>query len=266
MDLGVKGKTYVLVGGSRGMGFEAARVLAQDGANVALIGRNGDFAKQQAEGLAAEHGVKSIGLSADASRPTEVEEAIRQSIAQLGPVAGLLVTPGSTNRNGTLLDMTDEDWEANFQEVLMSTVRSCRAVLPHLLEQGGGTLVTTAAYSTRAAKSFLFAYAALKNAMVNFTKNLAKTYGPQGIRANCVCPGAIETDVLAETRRRVAKEQGLPLDEALEHVMLNEWKMDVALKRIGKPHEVGELMAFLLSDRAAYMTGAIINIDGGTDF
>ena len=102
--------------------------------------------------------------------------------------------------------------------------------------------------------------------MVIFTKNLAKTYGPQGIRANCVCPGAIETGGLAETRRRVAKERGLPLEEALEHVMLNEWKMDVALKRIGKPHEVGELMAFLLSDRAAYMTGAIINIDGGTDF
>jgi NAD(P)-dependent dehydrogenase (short-subunit alcohol dehydrogenase family) len=176
------------------------------------------------------------------------------------------VTPGTTARNGTLLEMSDEDWEANFQDVLMSAVRSCRAILPHLLENGGGTLVTTAAYSARSAKSFLFAYAALKAAIVNFTKNLAKTYGGQGIRANCVCPGAIETEVLQTHRKAAALEHGLPEERALEHVMFEVWKMPVAQKRVGRPQEVGELMAFLLSDRAAYMTGATINIDGGTDF
>jgi NAD(P)-dependent dehydrogenase (short-subunit alcohol dehydrogenase family) len=248
------------------MGLEAAEVLAADGARLAIVGRDGARAEEQARGLRARHGAEVVGLSADAGRAGEVEGAVSDAIAALAPVAGLLVTPGSTARNGTLLDMSDADWEGCFQDVLMSAVRSCRAILPHLIQNGGGTLVTTAAYSARSAKSFLFAYAALKAGIVNFTKNLAKTYGAQGIRANCVCPGAIETDVLAARRKIAAREYGLPEERALEHVMFEVWKMPVAQGRVGRPREVGELMAFLLSDRAAYMTGATINIDGGTDF
>ena len=101
---------------------------------------------------------------------------------------------------------------------------------------------------------------------VNFTKNIAKTYGERGVRANCVCPGAIETDVLAARRQSAAEDYGLPFDQALEHVMFEEWKMPVAVRRVGQPNQVGELMAFCLSERAGYMTGAVINIDGGTDF
>ncbi len=266
MELGVKGNTYIIVGGTRGMGWETARRLAGDGAELAIVGRTEATARERAAELQAESGAKVIGFGADASRPGEVERAVERAIDELGTVRGLLTTPGSTERNGTLLEMSDEDWEANFQDVLMSQVRSCRAIVPHLLEHGGGQLVTTAAYSSRAAKSFLFAYAAFKAALVNFTKNLCKTYGAQGIRANCVCPGAIETDVLIRRRHLAAKEYGLPLDQALEHVMIEDWKLPVATKSIGKPGDVGDLMAFLLSERAAYMTGATVNIDGGTDF
>lgn len=266
MDLDVRGKAYILVGGSRGMGLEAAKVLAADGANLAIIGRDGDHAQKQADILSSEHGIKAVGLRADASRPGEVEDAVGAALNSLGKVSGLLTTPGTTNRNGTILDMSEDDWTANFQDVFMSQVRSCKAILPHLLENGGGNLVTTSAYSSRAAKDFLFAYAALKAALNNLTKNLAKTYGKQGIRANCVVPGAVETDGLHETRLTVAKEQNLPVETALETVMIEQWGMKVALNRVGQPNELGEMMAFLLSDKAAYMTGAMVNVDGGTDF
>ena len=266
MELGVRDNAYIIVGGTRGMGWATARRLAQDGARLAIVGRTQAAASERAAELQAESGVQVVGLGADASRSGQVEQAVERATDELGAVRGLLATPGSTDRNGTLLEMTDDDWEANFQDVLMSQVRSCRAIVPHLLEHGGGQLVTTAAYSARAAKAFLFAYAAFKAALVNFTKNLCKTYGAEGIRANCVCPGAIETDVLMRRRRQAAKEYGLPLDQALEHVMIEEWKLPVATKSIGKPEDVGDLMAFLLSERAAYMTGATVNIDGGTDF
>lgn len=266
MDLGLKGNAYIVVGGTAGMGWEAAQRLAADGADVAVISRGAERARDRAATLADQHGVRALGYAADASKRGEVEAAIEQAIGELGTVRGLLTTPGSTDRNGTVLEMTDDDWDVNFQDVLMSQVRSCRAVLPHLLENGGGQLVTTAAYSARAAKNFLFAYAALKAALVNFTKNLAKTYGADGIRANCVCPGAIETDLLHQRRKEAAVKYNLPEDQALEHVMFEEWKMPVALRTVGRPGDVGDLMAFLLSDRAAYMTGAIVNIDGGTDF
>ena len=266
MDLGVRNNNYIIVGGTRGMGWEAARRLAQDGANLAIVGRTEGSAGERASELQSEYDVKVIGLAADASQPRQVEDAVARAIDELGTVRGLLTTPGSTDRNGTLLEMSDEDWEVNFQDVLMSQVRSCRGIVPHLLENGGGQIVTTAAYSTRAPKNFLFAYAALKAALVNFTKNICKTYGAEGIRANCVCPGAIETDVLVRRRKIASEEYGLPYDEALEHVMFEDWKMPVATKAVGKPEQVGDLMAFLLSERASYMTGATINIDGGTDF
>ena len=266
MELGVRNNAYIIVGGTRGMGWEAARRLAGDGARVAIVGRTEATAGERAAELQAETGAQVVGFGADASARGQVEQAVERAIDALGTIRGLLTTPGSTDRNGTLLEMSDDDWEVNFQDVLMSQVRSCRAIVPHLLEQGGGQLVTTAAYSARAAKPFLFAYAALKAALVNFTKNLCKTYGAQGIRANCVCPGAIETDVLIRRRHLAAEEYGLPLDQALEHVMIEEWKLPVAMRSIGKPGDVGDLMAFLLSERAAYMTGATVNIDGGTDF
>jgi NAD(P)-dependent dehydrogenase (short-subunit alcohol dehydrogenase family) len=98
------------------------------------------------------------------------------------------------------------------------------------------------------------------------TKNLAKGFGPQGVRANCVCPGATETEILAAMRQSLAVERGWPVETALEQAMVEDWGMKVALGRAGRPEEVGDVIAFLLSERASYLTGALVNVDGGTDF
>lgn len=266
MDLQVKEKFYIVLGGSRGMGYEAARVLAQEGARLALISRTAAQVAQAAMEIGREFGASVSGHAADAAKPGEVEACIAELIASSGPPRGLLVTSGLTDRNGTLLEASDADWEANFQDVLMGHVRACRAVTPAMRAAGGGTIVTTAAYSVRAAKAFLFPYAAQKAAVVNFTKNLAKTYGPDNIRANCVCPGAFETErVRARIDELMARER-MDRKTAAAHLLSNVFGMSVALRRPGLAREAGELMAFLLSERAAYITGAIINIDGGTDF
>jgi NAD(P)-dependent dehydrogenase (short-subunit alcohol dehydrogenase family) len=126
--------------------------------------------------------------------------------------------------------------------------------------------VTTAAYSIHAPKPHQFPYAALKSGVATLTKAIAKSYGSKGVRANCVCPGATETEVLAAMRKRLAVERGWPVAEALERAMIEDWDMKVALGRAGKPHECGDVIAFLLSERASYLTGALVNVDGGTDF
>jgi NAD(P)-dependent dehydrogenase (short-subunit alcohol dehydrogenase family) len=109
-------------------------------------------------------------------------------------------------------------------------------------------------------------YTSLKAAVAAFTKGIARSYGADGVRANCIAPGAIETESLAELRRSLAEERGVPPEGVLERVMVEEWHLDAALRRPGRPQEVGELIAFLLSPRAGYLTGALINIDGGTNF
>ena len=123
--------------------------------------------------------------------------------------------------------------------MLLGTVRACRAVVPALIAGGGGSIVTTAAYSIRSPKAQQAPYASLKAGVASFTKNLAKSFGDQGVRANCVCPGATETEVLASFRTSVAASRCWPPEEALERVMSEEWGMKVCWGRAGRPEELG---------------------------
>jgi NAD(P)-dependent dehydrogenase (short-subunit alcohol dehydrogenase family) len=263
MDLGVSDRAFVVFGGTRGIGLAAARTLAADGAAVALVGRDAARAAGAADALAG----RAVGLAGDLCVEGEAERVLAEAQDAIGPVRGVAVTTGLGMRGQRdLLSARDEDWEHTFADVLLATVRACRASVPALIANGGGAIVTTAAYSVRAPKSHQAPYASLKAGVATLTKTIAKGYGARGVRANCVCPGATETDVLASMRVAVAEQRGWPVEEALERVMIEEWGMHVALGRAGKPEEVGDVIAFLLSDRAAYVTGALLNVDGGTDF
>jgi NAD(P)-dependent dehydrogenase (short-subunit alcohol dehydrogenase family) len=269
MDLGVAGRNFVIVGGTTGMGFAAAEQLARDGANVALLARDGERAAAKAKQLADAHDVSAVGISVDAAAGGDgVERAVEMAAESLGPLRGLAVTAGPMKQQGPFLEHGDDSWDWYYQMILMATVRSCRAIIPHLQRNGGGTVVTTAAYSVRAPKILIPPYNALKAAVLTLSKILAKTHGQEGIRVNTVCPGLFDTEVNDFIRARRAEEYGVPLEDAIyTHLASNSaWNMRVALDRGGRPHEAGELIAFMLSDRAAYMTGAVINIDGGTDF
>ncbi|WP_231983315.1 SDR family oxidoreductase [Mycobacterium sp. 852002-51961_SCH5331710] len=269
VDLGVSGRNFIIVGGTTGMGFAAAEELARDGANVALLARDGERATERANRLSDRYGVNAVGISVDAAATGDgVQRAVDETADRLGPLRGLAVTAGPMRQQGPFLEHGDDSWDWYYQMILMATVRSCRAVIPHLQRNGGGTVVTTAAYSVRAPKILIPPYNALKAAVLTLSKILAKTHGPDGIRVNTICPGLFDTEVNDFIRAQRATEYDVPLDDAIyTHLASNPaWNMRVALDRGGRPHEAGELIAFLLGERAAYMTGAVINIDGGTDF
>jgi 3-oxoacyl-[acyl-carrier protein] reductase len=263
MDLLIKDKSFLVVGGTGGMGLAAARALAADGATVTVVGRDRARAETAVQEILAAGAADAHAAVFDVSSPGGADAAVSAAVERMGRLDGVAVTTGLIGHEP--IDISDERWVAVLNDVLLGTTRTVQAALPHLTSPGG-TIVTTAAYSIRAPEIARLPYATMKAAVATFTKGIAKAYGKQGIRANCICPGAIETAALSALRTQVAQTRGIPYDEALERVMVDDWGLDIALRRPGKPHEVGELIAFLLSPRAGYLTGALINIDGGTNF
>jgi 3-oxoacyl-[acyl-carrier protein] reductase len=263
VDLQIANKGFLVVGGTSGMGLAAATALAADGAMVAVAGRDANRARSAADALLAAGAASAFPLVGDVSAEGGGAQLIAEAVAVLGRFDGMAVTTGLIGHEP--IEISDQRWVEVFRDVVLGTTRAVEAALPHLVESGG-SIVTTAAYSIRAPEIARLPYASMKSAVATFTKGIAKAYGKHGVRANCIAPGAIETAALTAIRRQISDAKGIPYDEALERVMAEEWGLDIALGRPGKPEEVGALIAFLLSPVAGYMTGALLNIDGGTNF
>jgi NAD(P)-dependent dehydrogenase (short-subunit alcohol dehydrogenase family) len=260
VDLGLRNKAFVIIGGTAGMGLAAGHVLAADGASVAVVGRDVARGKEAAGALSESGAAEVYSLAYDASRPGEAVAAVGEAVGLLGRLDGIAITMGTAGMMP--IDSDDEAWEAAFRDVLLATTRSVQAALPHLAETSGA-IVTTAAYSARSPHEPRLPYASLKAAVSTFTRGIARTHGKDGIRANCVAPGAVETDALHAIRGYIAENKGYPYEEALERALVEDFGFDAALARPGQPSEIGALIAFLLSDICAFVTGQTIFADGG---
>jgi NAD(P)-dependent dehydrogenase (short-subunit alcohol dehydrogenase family) len=260
VDLGLRDKAFVIIGGTAGMGLAAGHVLAADGSSVAVVGRDEARGKEAAGGLSESGAAEVYSLAYDVSSPGQAVAAVDEAVGLLGRLDGIAITMGTAGMMP--IDSDDEAWEVAFRDVLLATTRSVQAALPHLTETKG-SIVTTAAYSARAPHEPRLPYASLKAAVSTFTRGIARTHGKDGIRANCIAPGAVETDALHAIRGYVADNKGYPYDEALERALVEDFGFDAALGRPGQPDEVGALIAFLLSQRCGFLTGQTIGIDGG---
>jgi NAD(P)-dependent dehydrogenase (short-subunit alcohol dehydrogenase family) len=240
MDLGVRDRGYLIVEGTAGMGLAAAHVLAGGGARIAVTGRDPDRAGA-AESIAPQGG-SAVTIVDDVNNDGGgggciVDQAVE---ALGGELSGVAVATGTNlAAHADLEHASDEVWAAAFEDLLMDTVRTVRAAVPHLVHRGGGTVDTTAAHSIRAYRPARLSHVTLKSGGAVFTKTVAWPYGPSGVRANYVCPGAIETDALAAVRTALAHERLVPPEGLLETVMAEEWHMDAAFGRPGRPEEVG---------------------------
>lgn len=263
MDLRVRDKAYLVAGGTGGMGLAGALALAADGASLTLVGRDASRAEAAVQQVLEAGATAAQAAIFDVSAPGGAAGAVALAVATYGRLDGVAVTTGLIGHEH--FSIPDERWVQVLTDVVLGTTRTVEAALPHLIE-ARGTIVTTAAFSVRSPEIARLPYSSMKAAVATFTKGIARHYGKQGVRANCIAPGAIETSALARLRQVMADTKGIPYDEALERVMVEEWHLDVALGRPGKPEEVGDLIAFLLSPRAGYLTGALVNIDGGTTF
>lgn len=262
MDLGLRGRNFLIVGASRGVGAALARLLVAEGARVALVARNGAKLSGVVSSLAC-HPEDILAITADARCPDTMQQAVAATVSKFGGLHGLVVLAGGAGVRSTFLETDDTSWEHHFQSTLMVSVRACRSALPELLRQSGSAIVLTAAYSVRAPMPPLVAYTAMKAAVASMAKNIAKTYGSKGLRCNAIAPGIIDRDAVEGADAGTDVEaQGVFRYEQVRRAH----GMTVALGRAGRHGEFAEAIAWLLSDRAGYVSGSLLNIDGGTDF
>jgi 3-oxoacyl-[acyl-carrier protein] reductase len=263
MDLGLQDKSVLIVGASAGIGAATARLLIAEGAKVILVARRAEALGALADEL-REQGGEVLIFAGDASEPGFLESVVAGAAGCFGAMHGLAVVAGPVGARASILDLREDDWNLYHRRITMVAVGACRAAIPELLKQPQSAIVLTSAYSIHAQKSELIGYTAMKTTIVSIGKNLAKTYGGQGMRVNCIAPGVIEKDL--ENSRLLADKYGVSVARARYEFVHREFGMSVALERAGRHDEFADLIVYLLSRRASYITGTTINADGGTDF
>ena len=251
LDLGLEGKVALITGGSDGLGRAAAARLAAEGARVAVCARRGPHLEAVAGELRAATGGEVEPVVADVSRAEDCRRFVEAAVRAFGGVDILVNNAGTSAAHG-LEEVDDAAWQADIDLKLMAPVRLCRAVIPIMRQRGGGAIVNTTIVGGRAPAARSLPTSVTRAAGINLTKSLAHEYAKDGIRVNTICLGLLKS---AQWERRAGDR---PVADLYAEIAKR-----VPLGRLGEAEEYADLVAFLVSERAAFITGTAINLDGG---
>lgn len=255
MDLDLEGRVAVVTGGNSGIGLATVRGLSGEGAKVVVGDRN--IATLEGEGLP---NVEALQL--DLAEPETPAQLAEHALAKHGRIDVLVNNVGAAFNRTSFLDVTEEDWDAALTINLLAMARASRAVLPTMVEQGSGSIVTVASDGARQPETFFVDYCAAKAGVLNLSKTLSIEFGPKGIRSNAVCPGPTRTTQFVEFFEKTAgPEWGMSTDEAIDHFAREICRLP--LGHVGQPEDVASSILYLASDVSRQVTGAEFRVDGG---
>lgn len=243
MDL--KGKVALITGGAQGIGKVTALLLASKGADVAAsdINREGAFETvKEIEGL----GRRGLALEGDVSNPADAEGIVAKTVEQLGGI-DILVNNAGITRDKLLLRMTEEDWDAVLNVNLKGTFNCTKAAIKHMIKRKSGKIVNIASVVGEMGNAGQANYAASKAGIIGLTKAIAREYAQRGINVNAIAPGYVET----------------PMTEALAEKVKEELRRQIPMAKLGAPLDVANAVYFLVSDASSYITGQVLNVNGG---
>jgi NAD(P)-dependent dehydrogenase (short-subunit alcohol dehydrogenase family) len=256
MDLAIDGNAALVTASSSGLGKASATALAENGANVVVNGRDEDSLEAAAEEIRESATGEVVAVQADLTEKDDIERLVERTIEEFGGIDHLVTSAGGPP-SGPFLETTDEDWYEAFDLLVMSVVRLVRESEPYLRE-GEGTIVNITSRSVKEAIDQLVLSNSVRMSVIGLEKTLSKELAPD-VRANAVLPGAHETARVEELiEQSMDRGEYDSYEDGLE-----DWSEGNPMERIGKPHELGDTVAFLSSPRSSYINGVAVPIDGG---
>jgi 3-oxoacyl-[acyl-carrier protein] reductase len=257
MDLGLRGKAALVAGASQGIGKAIAERFAQEGARVSICARGEEKLQETAESIRKKTGGEVLAVTADMTAAEDIQRFVGQTAAQFGRL-DIVVTNAGGPPPGEFMQFTDADWEKAFRLSFLSALRLAREAVPHLKKAGGGRIINLSSYAVREPVPGLVLSNALRSGVIGWAKTISRELARDRILVNSVCPGRIDTERHRKLNEDRAKRWNRPLEEVHK-----EMQAEIPLGRYGAPEEVADLVVFLASERAAYITGVTIQVDGG---
>jgi NAD(P)-dependent dehydrogenase (short-subunit alcohol dehydrogenase family) len=258
MDLGLKGKVAVVTGGSSGIGLAVARGFAAEGAQVAICGRNEKRLSEAADGIRADFGTRVVSIGCDVTSPEEIGRFAARIDEQFGG-ADILINNAGAGSEETIMEAPDERWQQFWELLVMSVVRTSRAIVPSMRKRGGGVIVNNASICAVQPLYHEPIYDVMKAAVVMFSKCLANELIRDNIRVNCINPGLIHTPAWEAGAESLGQREGVGGKEYMERIA----DRYTPIGRFGTAEELADFFLFLCSERASYCVGSTYYVDGG---
>ena len=257
MDLGLRGKVALVAAASRGLGRAVAEELAAEGASVVMCARGETALTEAANAIRASAGVEVEAVTADVSRPDQVEKVVRAALDRFARI-DILVTNAGGPPSGKFESLGPDTWNDAIHLTLLSTVNLCRAVLPGMRERRWGRIINVTSITVKQPVEGLMLSNSLRAGVTGFARTLANEVARDGITVNNILPGFTRTQRVEELARATAAREKISVEEAM-----GKSESEIPMRRLGEPREFAALAAFLASERASYITGTSIQVDGG---
>ena len=257
MDLGLRGKVALVAASSKGLGRAIAEELAAEGAHLVICARGREALEEAAESIRQRAAVKVVDIPADVSDPQDAARVVSAALEEFGQV-DILVTNSGGPPSGSFESLNPEMWDAATRLLLKSAVELARAVLPGMKERRWGRILNVTSIAAKQPIEGLMLSNSLRAAVIGFARTLANEVAPFGVTVNNLLPGYTRTDRVQELARAAGGKTG-----ASDTDIVSKWEREIPMGRLGEPREFAALAAFLASERASYITGSSIAVDGG---